>query len=125
MEGTIETVRTAISDMNDDDLPVKKSGYIKLASLSVKFGPFTFNNEEYRQHCGLTMGSLLSAVMASLFMAVFERDDYVKTVRRGAYWFCYMDDVIAIVPGNTVTEDKLRRLNAVHGDNHVHGGKGN
>ena len=112
----LAAVRTAIEDMEDEELPVRKEDYVKLVSLCVKFGPFVFNNEEYRQHRGLAMGSPLSPVMASLYMEVLERNEYTRIMGRRTDWFRFVDDILAIVPRNTNISSKMRRLNAVDKD---------
>ena len=42
-----------------------------------------------------------------------EKDRYIRIMGRGANWFCYVDDVLVIMPKNVNVEIKLRMLNAV------------
>ena len=103
-----------LENISDSDLPVNKMCYLKLVSLCVSYGCFTFNDEEYVQHRGLAMGSPLSAVMASLYMESLERDRFLRIIGRGASWFRYVDDVLVIVPEKTNMNNKLRMLNEVN-----------
>ena len=42
-----------------------------------------------------------------------EKDRYIRIMGRGANWFCYVDDVLVIMPKNVnVENNKLRMLNA-------------
>ncbi|XP_076037068.1 uncharacterized protein LOC143022641 isoform X1 [Oratosquilla oratoria] len=59
---------------------------MKLVSMCVNFGSFTFEGEEFLQHNGLAMGSPLSAVAACLFMEVQEKDHYSHMVGRRPIW---------------------------------------
>ena len=116
VEGAMQAVTRALENVEDDELPVPKEEYIQLVSLCVRFGAFTFGDEEYVQHRGLAMGSPLSAVMACLFMETVEADSYSRIIGRGSTWLRYVDDVIVIIPNNTNIDNKLRMLNKVNKD---------
>ncbi|XP_076036001.1 uncharacterized protein LOC143021963 [Oratosquilla oratoria] len=103
VEGALIAAKEAIGSMDDQDLPVGKNDLLKLISLCIKFGPFMFNNEEYCQIRGLAMGSPLSAVLASLYMEVLERDHYMKMIGRGTHWFSATDHELKTVPVDCVT----------------------
>ena len=93
VDGAIEAVRTVITNMEEENLPLPKRDYMKLISLCVKFGPFTFNGQEYHQHNGLPMGSPLSPVMACLFMKVLETEKFLNIIGRNSTWVRYIDDI--------------------------------
>ena len=114
IEGAIVAVERVVNDLDENDLPVNKRDYIKLITLCVKFGAFTFNDNEYKQTRGLAMGSPLSPVMACLFMEMLEKDDFQRIIGRGCIWLRYVDDVLAVVPVNANVENKLRLLNNVN-----------
>lgn len=50
----------------------------------MRFGAFTFA-EEFKKHRGLAMGSLLSAVMVSLYKESLEKDEYEEFMEKK--WF--------------------------------------
>ena len=52
IDGAIEAVQKVIINMEEANLPLPKRDYIELISLCAKFGPFTFNGQEYHQHNG-------------------------------------------------------------------------
>lgn len=114
VEGALKSVKRAIDNISEGDLPVPRADYVKLVTLCVKFGAFTFNDGEYKQHKGLAMGSPLSAVMASLYMETLEVDHFERIMGRSATWYRYVDDVIVIVPKTTNINNKLRMLNNVN-----------
>lgn len=116
VDGALRAVEKAINNINDEDLPVPRCDYMKLVSMCIRFGAFVFNDQEYKQHRGLAMGSPLSAVCAALFMEMLEMDDFIRIIGRGASWFRYMDDILVVVPKETNLENKLRMLNNVHSD---------
>ncbi|XP_076061580.1 uncharacterized protein LOC143037329 [Oratosquilla oratoria] len=74
---TLKAVERVVNNSNNEDLPVPKSDYLRLISLCVGYGAFTFNKKDYRQHPGLAMGSPFSAVLADLYLEVFETKEYM------------------------------------------------
>ena len=114
VEGAISAVKKAVEDVNDSDLCLNKVDYLELVQLCVNFGAFVFEGQEYVQHRGLAMGSPLSAVMASLYMEMLEKDEFVRIMGRNSEWFRYVDDVLVVVPRNVNIENKLRMLNRVN-----------
>ena len=115
-EGALAAAKEVVDNMNDIDLPVGKADFLKLVSLCVRFGPFVFNGEEYSQKRGLAMGSPLSAVLASLYMEMLERDHFRRIMGRETHWFRFVDDVLVIAPEGTNLNVKLRDLNLVNND---------
>ncbi|XP_045137175.1 uncharacterized protein LOC123519735 [Portunus trituberculatus] len=112
--GAMKAVQKVIESVSESELPVNKTDYIKLVSLCVKFGCFTFGEEEFVQHRGLAMGSPLSAVMASLYMELLESESLVRVMGSESLWFRYVDDIIVIMPTDTNVNDKLCKLNEVN-----------
>ena len=47
------------------------------------------------------MGSPLSAVLASLYMELLEKEDYLPILGDGVNMFKYVDDIIALIQGET------------------------
>ena len=60
------------------------------------------------------MGSPLSAVLASLYMELLEKEDYLPILGDGVNMFKYADDIIALIQGETNLEDLLGELNALN-----------
>ncbi|XP_076039296.1 uncharacterized protein LOC143024383 [Oratosquilla oratoria] len=116
LEGVLEAVKRIVANIDDGNLLVPKIDYIKLISMCVKFRSFTFNNNEYKQLRGLTMGSPVSTILANLYMEMLEADKYMNIMGRGSTWLGHVDDVIAILPSSACVENKLRRLNVVNKD---------
>ncbi|XP_076057238.1 telomerase reverse transcriptase-like [Oratosquilla oratoria] len=113
IEGALKAAKEVVNDMNDENQPLDKGDYLKLISLCVKFGAFVFNNKEYFQCRGLSMGSPLSCVLASLYMEVLKRDHFTTIMGQDTTWLRYVDDVLAITPRETVLMDKLNMLNRI------------
>ena len=87
--------------MDEENLPLPKRDYMKLISLCAKFGPFKFNGKEYEQHNVLPVSSMLSPVMACLFMETLENDKFLRIIGRDATWIRYIDDILAVIPKKT------------------------
>ncbi|XP_076029151.1 uncharacterized protein LOC143017999, partial [Oratosquilla oratoria] len=116
IEGALKAAREVVSNMRDEDLPLGKEDFLKLISLCVRFGSFVFNDEEFFQCRGLAMGSPLSAVLASLYMELLERDHFVNVMGQDSTWMRYVDDVLVVAPRETNLNEKLNRLNGIEQD---------
>ena len=68
VDDALVAIEQVMKSINDEDLPIPKEDYLKLVKLCMKFGCFSYNDEEYVQISGLAMGSPLSPVAACLFM---------------------------------------------------------
>lgn len=112
----MDAVKRASRNINDENLPILKEDYIKPVEHCVKFGAFTFEGEEYLQHKDLSMGFLLSAVMACLYMETLETNNYMRIMVGGSTWFKYVDDALIIVPMGTNISKELRMLNSFNKD---------
>ncbi|XP_050498525.1 uncharacterized protein LOC126886857 [Diabrotica virgifera virgifera] len=82
---------------------------------------FTFNDIIYRQAQGLAMGNPLSPLLADLFLNNLEVNIFdnnssnQNSFQKILYWFRYVDDVLAIIDGNsTDAENILYLLNNLH-----------
>lgn len=71
--------------MSDRDIPVKETDYIKLVSLNVNFGCFTFDSQEYVYVAPGLVYRLctLSVIMAYFFMESLDEDILVHIMIRG------------------------------------------
>ncbi|XP_076066079.1 uncharacterized protein LOC143039723 [Oratosquilla oratoria] len=116
VEGALEAVKRVVANIDDGNLPVPKTDFIKLISMCVKFRSFTFNNNEYKQLRDLAMGSPVSTILANLYMEMLEADKYMNIMGRGSTWLRYVNDIIVILPSFSSVENKLRRLNGVKKD---------
>lgn len=113
-DGAMKAVKKVVDNMEEEDLPVSKSDYVKLISLCTKFTPFMYGTQEYCQHNGLPMGSPISPVMSCLFMELLEDEHFLRILGRNSTWMRYIDDVLVVIPKRTNVENKLRLLNEVH-----------
>ena len=114
VEGALDAIKKVIDSMDDADLPLPKADYIKMVTLCMKFGYFSFDGQEYVQKSGLAMGSPLSPVAACLFMETLEESDYCKIIGEDSIWLRYVDDVLVVVPKDMDLEAKLKELNNVN-----------
>ncbi|XP_076042025.1 uncharacterized protein LOC143025928 [Oratosquilla oratoria] len=114
ISGAINAVKEVLDYIDESDLPLNKRDYIKLIELCFNFGSFSFNQQEFRQHEGLPMGSPLSAVAASLFMETLEKDHYSKIIDSDSKWYRYVDDCLIVTHKDTNTDLLLQKLNEVH-----------
>ncbi|XP_076032010.1 uncharacterized protein LOC143019919 [Oratosquilla oratoria] len=116
IKGTLKAPREVVNNMRDNDIPLGKKDFSKLVSLCVKFGPSVFNNEEYFQCHGLAMGSSLSALLASLYMELLERDNFITIIGWDTTCMQKVDDVLVIAPREIDLNVKLKRLNRIKQD---------
>ena len=114
IDGAVAAAKRVVDAMADEDLPLPKTDFVRLVELCVRYGVFQFNDIEYEQVEGLSMGSPLSAVLACLFMETLEMDHYMGVVGPRVVWLRYVDDIIVVVPSRTNLQDLQARLNAVH-----------
>ncbi len=114
VQWAMEAVIKVVDKVNENVLPMGKEDYIKLVSLCMRFGCFTFDGQECVQHKGLAMGFPLSAVMASLFMELLEEEEFIWIMGRGLLWFRYVDDTLVVVWKSTDVENKVSMLNCVN-----------
>ena len=49
ISGALEAARRVVDLLDPDALPVPKRDFMKLVSLSLNFGYFSFNGEEFKQ----------------------------------------------------------------------------
>ena len=66
IQGALNAIKKVVDALDDESLPLPKDQYMKMVTICMEFGCFTFNGSEYVQHSGLAMGSPLSPVGASL-----------------------------------------------------------
>ena len=113
VEGALKAIKSVIEKMSADELPLPKEDYVKLITLCMNFGGFTFDSVEYFQHSGLAMGSPLSPVAACLYMEWLEKHHYQGIMGKDVIWARYVDDVLVVVPKSMNLSEKLDELNSV------------
>lgn len=64
----IEAIKKVTQHIIDEVLPVARNKFIKLITMCINFGPFTFDNDEFEQHNGVPIGSPLSPVATCLYI---------------------------------------------------------
>ncbi|XP_076055139.1 uncharacterized protein LOC143033532 [Oratosquilla oratoria] len=109
----ISAIKESLKTIDDDKLPVYKRDYMQLVEKCIRFRSFRFKDQEYHLLDGLPMGSPLSAVAASLYLEMLERDHYLKIIPKDAHWFRYVDDCLLIFPAENNTSDIMSKLNEV------------
>ncbi|GJQ66633.1 hypothetical protein Trydic_g4603 [Trypoxylus dichotomus] len=76
---------------------------------------FVWDGSFYKQTDGVAMGSLLSPVVANLFMEQFESLAIETAVDKPTVWWRYVDDTFVVWPhGRDKLERFLEHLNGVH-----------
>ena len=86
----------------------------KLLRQCVQKSHFIFNKQFYEQCDGVSMGSPLGPVLASIFMNDFELKHMSKLKELGVTtWFRYVDDTFVVINNNKPTE-VLNFLNSLH-----------
>ncbi|XP_076060344.1 telomerase reverse transcriptase-like [Oratosquilla oratoria] len=99
----IRASREVVQEIDPDKLPLNNRDYLELVEKCMKFGSFTFNNSEYN-HCeGLSMGSPLSVVSASLFMEMLEKEHISDAIQKDSKWFRYVNDYLCITQNTADT----------------------
>lgn len=59
---------------------------------------FIFNEEYFKQTFGIAMGNPPSPVLSNLYMEFFECLYVPKIFHFPVTWYCYIDDISAIIP---------------------------
>ncbi|XP_076058584.1 uncharacterized protein LOC143035601 [Oratosquilla oratoria] len=111
INGAVNAIKEAVHRISEENLPVCKRDYMALIEKCIRFGSFRFGSQEYHQLEGLPMGSPLSAVAASLYLEVLEKNHYKKILPKDAVWFRYVDDCLFISLVETDEGDILSKLN--------------
>ena len=83
-----------------------------LLEMYLKSTSFSFGGNFYEQKEGVVMGSLVSAVVANLYMEFFEDLALETTPIRPRLWKSYVDDTFCILSKGS-TEELLHHLNSV------------
>ncbi|XP_076043662.1 uncharacterized protein LOC143026776 [Oratosquilla oratoria] len=109
--GAISAIKESLKTIDGDKLPICKRDYMQLVEKCIRFRSFRYKDQEYHLLDGLPMGSPLSAVAASLYLEMLERDHYLKIIPKDAHWFRYVDDCLLIFPAENNTSDILSKLN--------------
>ena len=102
----LDAIEEVVKSIADENLPLPKEDYLKLAELCMNFDCFSFNKEEYFQHSGLAMGSPLRPVAACLFMGILEETHFFKIIGSDSICLWYVDDVLIVVPKDKNLEKK-------------------
>ena len=78
----LDAIEEVVKSIADENLPLPKEDYLKLAELCMNFDCFSFIKEEYFQHSGLAMGSPLRPVVACLFIEILEETHFFEYHRK-------------------------------------------
>ena len=113
VDGAVKVIKEVVNNIDADQLPLKKTDYLKLIAMCMKFEGFMFGSQEYIQHSGLAMGSPLSPVAACLYMEWLEKHQYKNIMGEGTFWVHYIEDVLVVVPQTMDSNEKLKELNLV------------
>ncbi|XP_076059403.1 uncharacterized protein LOC143036031 [Oratosquilla oratoria] len=111
VNGTLDAIKRVTENLDDNELPIPKPDYLQVISLSIDFDPFAFNQEEYKQHYGLPMGSPFSAVDTNIYLETLEMDNIARIIGRHTTWLKYVEDITPKTPN---MQNKVRLLSNVH-----------
>ncbi|GJQ70696.1 hypothetical protein Trydic_g630 [Trypoxylus dichotomus] len=88
---------------------------INLVRLCLTSTYFLWNGELYEQASGAAIGSLLSPVIANIFMEAFEHEAIVSSRMKPKCWYGYVDDTLVIwARGPRALEEFLQHINRQH-----------
>ena len=95
--------------------PFSKSVFIKLMEFATCSVEFSFNEIMYRQINGLGMGSILSPILANIFVGYLEKLLLSKNIIiKPSVYFRYVDDTFAAFPDPSHFSLFLDELNCMH-----------
>ncbi|GJQ84675.1 hypothetical protein Trydic_g12698 [Trypoxylus dichotomus] len=95
--------------------PACEENLIYMLRLCLISSYFIWNGEFYEQASGAAMGSLLSPVIAKIFMKAFEHEDIKSSRMRPKCWYKYVNDTFVIWPhGPRTLEEFLKHINRQH-----------
>ena len=114
VKGALNAIKRVLDEIDETNLPLPKTHFMKMISLCMEFNCFCFNGTEYLQHSGLAMGSPLSPVGACLYMEDLEQSKFLNIMGADSEWMRYVDDVLVVVPENMDINERLSHLNAVN-----------
>ena len=92
-------------------LPISK--LIKSCTLCTSHFYFQYNNTFYEQKFGLQMGSLLSGVLACLYLGFLESGPFKYIIPNTAHYFRYINDILLIYLQDLDLQSITDRLNNV------------
>ena len=98
VKGALNAIKRVLDEIDETNLPLPKTHFMKMISLCMEFNCFCFNGTEYLQHSGLAMGSPLSPVGACLYMEDLEQSKFLNIMGADSEWMRYVDDVLVVVP---------------------------
>ncbi|GJQ68853.1 hypothetical protein Trydic_g6053 [Trypoxylus dichotomus] len=123
-EPTTKTVRTAKDTQTwqpsqidlEDTLEIIKQqlpkglqpNLINLAKLCLTSTYFLWNGEFYEQATGAAIGSLLSPIIANIFMEAFELEAIESSRMKPKCWYRYVDNTFVIWPLACVLESTFQ-----------------
>ena len=113
LDNTIEMILRRIYNRNDITTQIPKELMKELLLLCTKEVRFAYCNGIYQQNDGVTMGSPLGPVLASIFMVELETSIIPTLERSLLKWKRYVDDTFCYVKIGTVN-DILNQLNGFH-----------
>ena len=98
VDDALRSISTLLS--NDDTLEERTTfragGICHLTELCLRATYFQFGDQFFEQVDGAAMGSLLSPIVANLYMETFERETLASTVTAPRLWLRYVDDTFVI-----------------------------
>ena len=105
------------NDSNITSPPFDKTVFVELMKFATCCIEFSFNDTMYRQIDGLGMGSILSSILANIFVGYHEKKVFSSNCRCiPEIYFRYVDDSFAVFYNADDCSSFLDILNSMHPD---------
>ena len=112
----LDFVKNAVSNRwikVNSDRKLDKKEFLKGLDFIMNYTKFKFNGKFYEQKCGTSIGSVVSPMLAEIFMEDLEKTVFKRLEFVVPFYFRYVDDTLLCVP-----LDKLQRVLDTFNDYH-------
>ena len=86
---------------------------MEMLTFCVETTYFGMGSDIYRQEEGLAMGSLLSPVLANIYMEYFAEMALGSTLLKPSMWLRYVDDIFILCPHQEDVQILLDQMNSI------------
>ena len=98
---------------NVDRLKMSKNNFRKLFKLSTSGLQFSFNSQNYSQHDGIAIGSLLGPTLANMFIGFIETM-VIPSFKYKLHYSRYVDNCFVLVKNEEDIDEFFTILNQAH-----------